>query len=137
MEETRREKYRWAREAQEEGGPIGLMKAIHGVPDGLFEYVLDYDREDVSAVLDQVLNTITESESLVIKGRFGLNPGDSTPKTLEQVSRSLRDGTPFGKSGVTRERIRQIEAKALWKLRHPTRRLKLDACLVLKKEEEA
>ncbi|PHS05273.1 MAG: hypothetical protein COA89_12660 [Acidithiobacillus sp.] len=137
MEETRREKYRWAREAQQEGGPIGLMKVIHGVPDGLFEYVLDYDREDVSAVLDQVLNTITESESLVIKGRFGLNPGDSTPKTLEQVSRSLRDGTPFGKSGVTRERIRQIEAKALWKLRHPTRRLKLDACLVLKKEEEA
>jgi len=99
--------------------------------------VLDYDREDVSAVLDQVFNTITEGESLVIKGRFGLNPGDSTPKTLEQVSRSLRDGTPFGKSGVTRERIRQIEAKALWKLRHPTRRLKLDACLVLKKEEEA
>ena len=112
-----------------EGGPISLMRAIYGRDDRL-EYVLDYDREDVSAVLDQVLNTITERESLVIKGRFGLNPGDTTPKTLEQTSRSLRAGTPFGKDGVTRERIRQIEAQALRKLRPPNRRKKLDVYLV-------
>ena len=92
-----------------EGGPPSLMRAIYGRDDRL-EYVLDYDKENVAKVIDEVFDTLSERESLVIKGRFGLNPGDSTPKTLEQTSRSLRAGTPFGKDGVTRERIRQIEA---------------------------
>ena len=112
-----------------EGGPISLMRAIYG-RDDRYEYVLDYDKENVAKVIDEVFDTLSERESLVIKGRFGLNPGDSTPKTLEQVSRSLRAGTPFGKHGVTRERIRQIQMTALRKLRHPTRRLKLDELLV-------
>ena len=118
-----------------EGGPISLIRAIWGRDRGdredrkNFEYILDYDRLEVARVMDLVLDTLSERERLVIKARFGLNPGDSTPKTLEQVSRSLRDGTPFGKSGVTRERIRQIEAQALHKLRHPNRRKKLDVYL--------
>ena len=112
-----------------EGGPLSLMRAIYG-RDDRYEYVLDYDKENVAKVIDEVFDTLSERESLVIKGRFGLNPGDTTPKTLEQTSRSLRAGTPFGKDGVTRERIRQIEAQALNKLRHPNRRKKLDVYLV-------
>jgi DNA-directed RNA polymerase sigma subunit (sigma70/sigma32) len=125
-----------------EGGPISLMRAIWGRDRGdredrkNFEYILDYDRLEVARVMNQVLDTLTERESLVIKERFGLNPGDSTPKTLEQVSRSLRGGTPFGKSGVTRERIRQIQMIALRKLRHSNRRLQLDPHLVRNVAEE-
>ena len=105
------------------------MRAIYG-RDDRYEYVLDYDKENVAKVIDEVFDTLSERESLVIKGRFGLNPGDTTPKTLEQTSRSLRAGTPFGKDGVTRERIRQIQMMALRKLRHPNRRKKLDVYLV-------
>jgi len=112
-----------------EGGPPSLMRAIYG-RDDRYEYVLDYDKENVAKVIDEVFDTLSERESLVIKERFGLNPGDTTPKTLEQVSRSLRAGTPFGKDGVTRERIRQIQMIALRKLRHPNRRKKLDVYLV-------
>lgn len=64
--------------------------------------------------LDQVLNTLTEREREVLKLRFGLNDGKS--RTLEEVGE---------KFNVTRERIRQIEAKALRKLRHPSRSKKL------------
>ena len=60
--------------------------------------------------MGRVLSTLTRREEKVIRLRFGL--GDGTPRTLEEV------GTIFK---VTRERIRQIEAKALRKLRHPTR----------------
>jgi len=112
-----------------EGGPPSLMRAIYG-RDDRYEYVLDYDKENVAKVIDEVFDTLSERERLVIKERFGLNPGDTTPKTLEQVSRSLRAGTPFGKGGVTRERIRQIQMMALRKLRHPNRRKKLDVYLV-------
>ncbi len=61
-----------------------------------------------------VLSTLTRREEKVIRLRFGL--GDGTPRTLEEV------GTIFK---VTRERVRQIEAKALRKLRHPSRSRKL------------
>ncbi len=64
--------------------------------------------------LDDVLNTLTPREKKVLQLRFGLNDGRS--RTLEEV------GNVFG---VTRERIRQIEAKALRKLRHPSRSKKL------------
>lgn len=60
--------------------------------------------------IEEVLVTLTEREAKVIRLRFGI--GDGYPRTLEEV------GTEFQ---VTRERIRQIEAKALRKLRHPTR----------------
>jgi RNA polymerase primary sigma factor len=60
--------------------------------------------------LSGVLNTLTERERRILELRFGLVDGDR--KTLEEVGKQYR---------VTRERIRQIEAKALRKLRHPTR----------------
>ncbi len=63
----------------------------------------------------EVLKTLTPREAKVIKLRFGLTE-DGCPRTLEEVGASFN---------VTRERIRQIEAKALRKLRHPTRRRRL------------
>jgi RNA polymerase primary sigma factor len=62
----------------------------------------------------KVLKTLTPREELVLKMRFGV--GDGSEHTLEEVGRSFN---------VTRERIRQIESKALRKLRHPSRALKL------------
>ena len=64
--------------------------------------------------LDEVLGTLTERESKVLKLRFGLE--GTKQMTLEEVGKVF---------GVTRERIRQIEAKALRKLKHPSRRKKL------------
>ena len=64
--------------------------------------------------ISQVLHTLTDREARVLELRFGLNDGKS--RTLEEVGREF---------GVTRERIRQIEAKALRKLRHPLRSQKL------------
>ncbi len=66
----------------------------------------------------QVLRTLTPREERVIKMRFGLE--DGSEHTLEEVGQSFQ---------VTRERIRQIEAKALRKLRHPSRSRKLRACV--------
>ncbi len=67
---------------------------------------------------DSVLKTLTPREEKVIKMRFGLE--DGSEHTLEEVGQSF---------AVTRERIRQIEAKALRKLRHPSRSRKLRAFL--------
>ena len=64
--------------------------------------------------LEEVLDTLTPREERVLRLRFGLDDGRS--RTLEEVGQSF---------GVTRERIRQIEAKALRKLRHPSRSRKL------------
>ena len=64
--------------------------------------------------ISEVLLTLTEREEKVIRLRFGLEDGKS--RTLEEVGQMF---------GVTRERIRQIEAKALRKLRHPSRSRKL------------
>ncbi len=64
--------------------------------------------------LMEALGTLTEREQKVLKLRFGLD--DGRPRTLEEVGKEFN---------VTRERIRQIEAKALRKLRHPSRSKKL------------
>ncbi|MGN1115909.1 MAG: RNA polymerase sigma factor RpoD [Candidatus Ornithomonoglobus sp.] len=77
-------------------------------PDDSASYVL------LKEQLDDVLQTLTKRESKVLQLRFGLI--DGTPHTLEEVGREFK---------VTRERIRQIEAKALRKLRHPSRSKKL------------
>ena len=65
--------------------------------------------------LDEVLKTLNEREEMVLRYRYGLD--DGSPKTLEEVGKIFN---------VTRERIRQIEVKALRKLRHPSRRKKLE-----------
>lgn len=71
-------------------------------------------RELLKEQVDQVLATLSDRERRVLEERFGLK--DGKPKTLEEVGRMFQ---------VTRERIRQIEAKALRKLRHPSRGNKL------------
>jgi len=70
--------------------------------------------ESLKTQLGDVLDTLTEREENVLRLRFGLDDGRT--RTLEEV------GQVFG---VTRERIRQIEAKALRKLRHPSRSKRL------------
>ncbi|MDY2790937.1 MAG: RNA polymerase sigma factor RpoD [Lachnospiraceae bacterium] len=64
--------------------------------------------------LDEVLSTLTDREQKVLRLRFGLE--DNRARTLEEVGKEFN---------VTRERIRQIEAKAIRKLRHPSRKIKL------------
>lgn len=71
--------------------------------------------------LDSVLATLTDREERVLRLRFGLL--DGRQRTLEEVGKEF---------GVTRERIRQIEAKALRKLKHPSRSKKLKDFLVKK-----
>ncbi len=73
---------------------------------------------NLKEMTDQLLKTLTPREERVIKMRFGI--GDGSEHTLEEVGQNF---------AVTRERIRQIEAKALRKLRHPSRSRKLKAFL--------
>ncbi len=70
--------------------------------------------------MEQVLDTLTDREAQVLRLRFGI--GDGYPRTLEEVGAIFK---------VTRERVRQIEAKALRKLRHPTRSRRLRSFLEL------
>ena len=71
-------------------------------------------RELLKDALGKVLETLSPRERKVLTMRFGLE--DGKPKTLEEVGKEFK---------VTRERIRQIEAKAIRKLKHPTRARKL------------
>ena len=98
--------------------PIGEEEDSH-----LGDFIEDHDAPapaDAAAFtllreqLNEVLDTLTEREQKVLKLRFGLDDGRA--RTLEEVGREFN---------VTRERIRQIEAKALRKLRHPSRSRKL------------
>jgi RNA polymerase primary sigma factor len=75
--------------------------------------------------LGDVLGSLNERERKVLELRFGL--GDGFPRTLEEVGSQFR---------VTRERIRQIEAKALRKMRHPTRLRQLNGFLEQKQRVE-
>ena len=79
---------------------------------------LRFDLADALARHREILTSLSPREGRVLQLRFGLKDGKS--HTLEEVGK---------KFGVTRERIRQIEAKALRKLRHPSRSRKLKAFL--------
>ena len=70
----------------------------------------EVEQNNLREKIDEVLTDLSDQEQQVLRMRFGLD--DDTPKTLEE------SGKVFG---VTRERIRQIEAKAIRKLRHPSR----------------
>ena len=72
------------------------------------------NRQMLREQVEEVLATLTSRESMVLQLRFGLDDGRS--RTLDEVGKEF---------GVTRERIRQIEAKALRKLRHPSRSKRL------------
>ncbi len=98
--------------------PIGEEEDSHlgdFIPDD--DALAPADAASMSLLKEQladVLNTLTPREEKVLSLRFGLEDGN--PKTLEEVGKEFN---------VTRERIRQIEAKALRKLRHPSRSKKL------------
>ena len=98
--------------------PIGEEEDSHlgdFIPDD--EALAPADAASMSLLKEQlaeVLKTLTPREEKVLSLRFGLEDGN--PKTLEEVGKEFN---------VTRERIRQIEAKALRKLRHPSRSKKL------------
>ena len=74
----------------------------------------DFERKDMCDSVNAILNTLSAREQKVIRDRFGFDNGKE--KTLEEV------GADFG---VTRERVRQIESKALEKLNHPSRSKKI------------
>ena len=95
---------------EEEGSHLGDFIEDKGVISPI-EAVIGMN---LSGQTEQVLETLTEREQKILKLRFGL--GDGRDHTLEEVGQQF---------AVTRERIRQIEAKALRKLRHPTRSRKL------------
>ncbi len=111
--------------------PISLQSPVGEGDDANFgDFIEDKSAENPSEMaaysmlkdrLKDVLDTLTDREKAVLDFRFGLTDGYS--RTLEEVGRQFF---------VTRERIRQIEAKALRKLRHPTRCRKLEGFLEMK-----
>ena len=115
--------------------PISLQSPVGDGEDTSFgDFIEDKGTENPSEVtsysllkdkLGDVLSSLTEREREVLKLRFGL--GDGYSRTLEEVGRQFR---------VTRERIRQIEAKALRKMRHPTRIRQLQGFLEIHKVVE-
>ncbi len=117
-EEKVREIMKIAQEPVSLETPIGEEEDSH-----LGDFIEDEDAPAPAAAasfmllkeqLGGVLETLTDREKRVLELRFGIE--DGRPRTLEEVGREF---------GVTRERIRQIEAKALRKLRHPSRSKKL------------
>jgi RNA polymerase primary sigma factor len=100
--------------------PVSLSTPIGEDEDSYLEYFIE-DRAGAApsnsassflrrGEVEKVLSTLTDREAKIIKLRFGIDSG--YPRTLEEVGRIFR---------VTRERVRQIEAKAIRKLRHPSR----------------
>jgi RNA polymerase sigma factor (sigma-70 family) len=89
----------------------------------LIEYKTAEDivsRDEDDAYIRNILDSLSPREAKVLRLRFGIDVADQTDYTLEEVGKMY---------DVTRERIRQIEAKALRKMRHPSRSQKLKRCL--------
>jgi len=114
--------------------PISLQSPVGDSEDTNFgDFIEDKSAENPSDMtsysllkdkLSDVLETLTERERKVLELRFGL--GDGYSRTLEEVGKQFK---------VTRERIRQIEAKALRKMRHPTRIRQLQGFLEIEEVE--
>jgi len=109
--------------------PVSLHSTIGDDETSFGDLIEDKSAADPSEItsfhllrgkLGEVLKSLSERERNILELRYGLV--DGFPRTLEDVG---------GHYNVTRERIRQIEAKALRKLRHPTRRLKLEGFLAV------
>jgi RNA polymerase primary sigma factor len=108
--------------------PISLQTPIGDGEDSHFGDFIEDKAADSPAELtgqsilrdqmEEVLSTLAPREKKVLMLRFGI--GDGTPRTLEEVGKEF---------AVTRERVRQIEAKALRKMRHPIRSKKLKGFL--------
>jgi RNA polymerase primary sigma factor len=115
--------------------PISLQSPVgDGEETSFGDFIEDKSTESPSEItsfsllkdkLTDVLTSLTERERKVLELRFGL--GDGYSRTLEEVGRQFK---------VTRERIRQIEAKALRKMRHPTRIRQLHGFLEVRQEVE-
>ena len=116
--------------------PISLQSPVGDSEDTNFgDFIEDKTSESPSEVtsfsllkdkLSEVLSSLNQRERKVLELRFGL--GDGYSRTLEEVGRQFT---------VTRERIRQIEAKALRKMRHPTRIRQLHGFLEIRRPEKA
>ncbi|HZQ45777.1 MAG TPA: RNA polymerase sigma factor RpoD, partial [Verrucomicrobiae bacterium] len=114
--------------------PISLQTPVGDADDATFgDLIEDKSTEDPSDAtsfsilkdkLGHVLSGLSERERRVLELRFGM--GDGNPRTLEEVGKQF---------SVTRERVRQIEAKALRKMRHPTRIRLLQGFLELRPPE--
>jgi RNA polymerase sigma factor (sigma-70 family) len=98
-----------------------FLMAVFGDKFGGFKFDKKYPKHpsDASELIEAILDSVTPREAKVLRMRFGI--GMSTDHTLEEVGKQL---------DVTRERIRQIEAKALRKMRHPSRSDKLRSLFI-------
>lgn len=99
--------------------------------DGETEFEDMFDKELLKEGIEDCLNTLSDREKKIIKLRFGFErPQIGEIRRLDTNIKSSHDGLTYEEVaevfGVTRERIRQIEAKALRKLKHPTRKSKLE-----------
>jgi len=115
--------------------PISLETPVGDSDDAFIKDFIENDKEfspsetvasnDLKERVREVLKTLTPREEKVLKMRFGIDV--ASEHTLEEVGRDF---------SVTRERIRQIEVKAIKKLRHPSRSKKLKAFLEKEEDEE-
>ncbi len=116
--------------------PISLDRPVGESEDSYFGDFIEDERQDapdnsassemLKKYMEDVLKTLTYREREIIKLRYGI--GDGYTYTLEEVGRIFK---------VTRERVRQVEAKAIRKLQHPVRRRKLESFMDQSREEVA
>jgi len=114
--------------------PISLDRPVGESEDSYFGDFIEDERQDapdnsassemLKKSMEDVLKTLTYREREIIKLRYGI--GDGYTYTLEEVGRIFK---------VTRERVRQVEAKAIRKLQHPVRRRKLESFIDASREE--